>query len=353
MLIGAHVPVLGDYTKMAEYASSVGCECVQIFAKNARQFKYAAPKAERIVQIKKIREDYPSLKIYSHASYLINLSGTDVDKTEKSIEAMAGELAIAAFLGLNGVNVHVGTDITKDDEAASYRCSQAIYRSFVRCEEIIWDWLEDGLLPEFDMRQDRTDCQSDSAMNRHADPINQATDVMQSSKPTLPKIPKLILENAAGAGNQFGMTATQLGMICKNASKLGISYGIHKMTKTPFEIGICIDTAHAWAAGYNISDREGWDSLLDEIDSACGLEAFCLMHANDSKFDLGTNKDRHEWVGKGYIGRDGFAYIIGQKSIDHVDVVVEVPGEIPEKDRVNIELLKSMRDKTSAYYSES
>ena len=102
--------------------------------------------------------------------------------------------------------------------------------------------------------------------------------------------------------------------------------------------------ATLWAAGYDVADEEGWLAMLDEVSQACGLDRLRWMHATDCKFGRGSNKDRHEWIGQGCIGADGFRAMACLPSPPPANVVVEMPGEMPEKDAVNVALLKSWRD---------
>lgn len=311
MRIGAHVAVLGNYLKMKEYADSVGCECVQIFAKNARQYKYSAPKPERLEQMAQVLNDDPGFGVYSHTAYLINLSSLDDDIREKSTEALAGELAIGAMLGLDGVNTHVGNDKGGDDAAAADRAADSICRAHARADEILENWCGSGLSPA---------ASADSS--------------------GLPVVPPLILEDAAGAGNQFGCTVSQMALIVDGVLSRGFERG-----DTDSDIALCIDTCHAWAQGYDVASADGWIQLIEQIDESMGIGRLHLIHSNDSKFGRGEHKDRHEWVGKGHIGPAGFEFMMTCDKLQHTDVILEIPGEVPDKDIENIELLKNMRSK--------
>ncbi len=122
----------------------------------------------------------------------------------------------------------------------------------------------------------------------------------------------LIPENSAGAGGAIGARFSELGEIIK-------------AVRDP-RLRVCFDTAHAFESGYNIATKEGLDEALAEFNSKIGLGRLVLIHANDSKTPLGSNIDRHENIGQGYIGIDGFRFITHHSSLCHLPLIVEAPG---------------------------
>lgn len=140
-----------------------------------------------------------------------------------------------------------------------------------------------------------------------------------------PKISRLLVENTAGQGAVIGHTFDELAVIL---DKVGIP-----------EFGVCLDTAHLFGSGYDIRTPQGWGNILDEFDSKIGLDKLHLIHANDSKVDLGSRKDRHEHIGKGKIGLEGFRAMIENRKLKDIDVIIETP---PEKVAEDIVILKSM-----------
>lgn len=301
MRIGAHVPVMGDYRKMADYAVSVGCECVQIFAKNARQYRFSMPSSKKVGEMREAIGAHPELVVYSHAAYLINLSGADPEIRDRSVKSLAGELAIAAVLGIAGVNTHVGNDKLQDADAAARRAATSIVDARAIALELVSDW---------------------------------STELAIET----PSVPPLILENSSGAGTQFGVCPTEMSMIASEVDAIGLPDG-----EGDELLWTCVDSAHAWGAGYDVSCQQGWDRYLRELDEGMGTSRLKLFHANDSLGELGSKKDRHEWVGKGRIGPAGFAYAMRCPGLSQADAILEVPGEVPEKDEVNVALLKLMR----------
>ncbi len=107
---------------------------------------------------------------------------------------------------------------------------------------------------------------------------------------------------------------------------------------------MCLDTCHAFAFGYPVDEVEGWYAVVDEIDSCVGIERLGLIHANDCKYELGTFHDRHEWIGDGHVGMDGFRAMICVPELRDTPVVTEMPGDVPQKDAVNVARLRALRD---------
>jgi deoxyribonuclease-4 len=144
----------------------------------------------------------------------------------------------------------------------------------------------------------------------------------------------LIIENSAGAGNHIGATFEEIGRMIA-----GISSD---------RVRVCIDTQHTLAAGYDITTSSGIDSVMNEFDSAIGLDRLAAVHANDSKTELGSGKDRHENIGLGSIGSEGFANIMAHPAFADVPFMLEVPGiEGNGPDVPNIDALKAIRARLS------
>ena len=154
------------------------------------------------------------------------------------------------------------------------------------------------------------------------------TRVLESS----PQEPWLIVENSAGMGAHLGASFEELGRII---SAVGSD-----------RIKVCLDTEHCFAAGYNIADPNGIGHAMDEFDHHVGLDRLVVVHANDAKVELGSGVDRHDNIGEGHIGIEGFEVILGHQAFEEVPFVLEVPG--PDKkgpDRDNVDRLKSIRQR--------
>lgn len=149
---------------------------------------------------------------------------------------------------------------------------------------------------------------------------------------SLHKVPNqvtILLENTAGQGTELGSHFSQLGKIL---------YGV----KNKKRIGICLDTAHAFEAGYNLSTKKGLDETLKEFDRLIGLKYLQLLHLNDSKTPLASHSDRHWHIGKGYIGLKGFKNIVNHPLLNHLPGIMETPRKDPEDDVRNMKVMRNL-----------
>ena len=145
----------------------------------------------------------------------------------------------------------------------------------------------------------------------------------------------IILENSAGQGGSVGSKFSELGAIMKSVKSKRVK--------------VCLDTEHAYAAGYNLAERKGIEAAMAEFDKEIGLEHLVAVHANDSKIPLGGGKDRHDNIGEGHIGRKGFETIMGHPAFRDVPFLLEVPGLDGEgPDKANVDILKEIRAKIGA-----
>lgn len=139
----------------------------------------------------------------------------------------------------------------------------------------------------------------------------------------------LIIENAAGMGNHVGASFAEIGAVMRELAN--------------DRVKVCLDTAHTLAAGYNIATKEGMEDAMSEFDREVGMDNLVAVHANDSKIPLGGGVDRHENIGEGYIGREGFHVIMGHPAFRDVPFILEVPGfEKTGPDKKNIDILHSI-----------
>ena len=283
MRIGAHISVAQGYLRAVSYATQVGCECIQVFAKSPRQWRGPAIDPEAAEAFGSLRAEAGIGPLFTHTAYLLNLSTDDDVLWERSVDALADELARGSLLGAEGVVTHVGNDRTADPQRASARVAEAISRAFDR-----------------------------------AGPEHSTV--------------RLLLENTAGAGTSVGVSPAELGSIIE-----GCGLPVEKL-------GMCLDTCHAHAFGFDLSTSGGWALLVRQIQEEVGLERLGLIHANDCKFESGSRRDRHEWIGDGTIGMNGFSEMVCSPAFSHVSVVTEMPGDIPVKDVENLRRLKALRD---------
>jgi deoxyribonuclease-4 len=143
----------------------------------------------------------------------------------------------------------------------------------------------------------------------------------------------VLLEDTAGAGTTMGTTFSELGAIIDGLSDAS-------------RVGICFDTCHAFAAGYELRTPEGLAETLEEFDREIGLDRLCLIHLNDSKFPLGSRRDRHAHIGYGEIGEEAFSLIVNHPALRDLPFILETPKEIDgnlHADKINLAQVRSLR----------
>ena len=283
MRFGAHIGVGGGWARAAEYADEVGCECVQVFSKSPRMWRATRLDLDGVAEFRRVLAERDIGPVFVHTSYLINLGSKDPTLWERSIDALSEEFRRAGAIGAGGLVSHVGTDPFGDADRAAARIADAVARA-------------------------------------------------RASTDDAGRGVRLLLENTAGAGRQFGGAAEELGPLLCSIEDRGAG-----------PTGVCLDTCHAHAFGYALHSAGAWGSVLDELEEACRGAALGLVHANDCRYPRGERKDRHEWIGDGVLGMAAFEAMVACERLQDIPVVVEMPGDPPEKDLRNIERLKALR----------
>jgi deoxyribonuclease-4 len=286
VLIGAQVPMAGGLPAALEYALFTGCETMQVFAKSPRRWSAPALDEDAVAEFRLARSQAGMGPVFTHASYLINMGAESADLWERSTLALADELRRGAEIGVAGVVAHLGRRFSDDDAACCRRIAE--------CARTAASIAGDGC-------------------------------------------PPLLLENSAGAGRQFGASMGEVAAALTAVHDAGV------------DAGICFDTCHGFAAGIDVRTARGWTSVLDELDRLAGVGAIQVVHANDCKGTLGSHKDRHEWIGDGEIGSEGFVAMFEQRGLTDAAVIVEMPGDGPVKDIENVTRLKRLRDAGGAF----
>ena len=162
--------------------------------------------------------------------------------------------------------------------------------------------------------------------------LQSAAEALMRTLEASPEGPYLIIENSAGMGSHLGASFEELGRMLEAVSS--------------DRIKICLDTEHCFAAGYNLADPNGIEAAMEQFDESVGLDQLVVVHANDAKVELGSGVDRHENIGEGYIGLEGFEVIMGHKALADIPFVLEVPGTNKKgPDKENLDRLKAIRDR--------
>ena len=260
-------------------ATSLGCTAAQVFVKNAAQWRWRELEEEEAAAFRAAHAGSAVGPLVAHASYLINLCGTDPLILARSREALADELARCARLGVGGLVLHPGAHLGAGEEAGVERVAASI----------------DAVLAE------------------------------------LPGAPvRILLENTAGQGSCMGHRLEHLAAIRDRVAE-------------PARVGICLDTCHAFAAGYALHEPAGYEEMFAEIEERIGLAALGCMHLNDSLRPFGSRRDRHAHIGEGEIGLGAFARLLQDPRLAAVPMIIETEtGDDLEGHRRDLETLRGL-----------
>lgn len=277
MLIGAHVSIAGGIDLAPARGAEIGCTAIQIFLKNQRQWHTKYLTDDEIKRYLHSLSNSPVKSVLAHSSYLINLGSPEKNQLQKSLDSFILELNRCEKLKIENYIFHPGAHKKSGEQAGIQRIAESI--NFI---------------------------------------LNQCPEVSTN----------LLLETTAGQGTSVGYRFEQLSQIIESINKRD-------------KLGVCLDTAHVFAAGYDLSVESGYEQMMTEFDQSIGLERLKVFHLNDSKTRLGSRIDRHEQIGKGKIGLCAFNKIMNDTRIINVPKIIETPGDT-KSDAQYIELLKQM-----------
>jgi deoxyribonuclease-4 len=266
--------------RVVERTAEIGASALQIFSDNPTAWRRRAEIPPEAEAFRQRLADLDIGPVAIHAPYLINLAGPDDELFGKSVELMRHELAGAPNFDAQFVNVHVGS-----------------HRGAGR----------------------------DPGIRRLVDGLERATDGLPT-RAADPSAALVVLENSSGGGFAIGSTIEELAMVLDAAAARGLSD----------RVGICLDAAHLWGAGYDVSSPEVVDEVLGDFDRLIGLRRLAMVHLNDSTSARGSRHDRHAHLGEGQIGRDGLAHLLCHPALDHVAFYLETPGMEDGYDAVNV-----------------
>jgi len=277
--LGAHVSVAGGIARAVARGEELGCTAIQVFVKNANRWQARPIDPQDAEGFRRAREASAIGPAVAHASYLINLGATDETVLERSLDALADELERCAQVGLDALVLHPGAHLGLGEETGVEMVAAAL------------DTVLDAI-PESGVR--------------------------------------VLLENTAGQGTALGW-------------RLGHLAAIRERLASPGRVGVCIDTCHAFAAGYAVHEPAGYEEFVAELDEIVGLDVVGCVHLNDSLRPFGSRRDRHEHIGEGRIGTGCFARLLHDERLRHVPMVLETePGEGSEGHRKDLAVLRSL-----------
>jgi len=267
--LGAHESIAGGVEKALARAQEVGCETLQIFVKSPNRWS-SKPLAEKnILAFKEAVEETGIWPVFAHSLYLVNLATPDEALWQKSLTALIDDLERSEQLGLPGLVLHPGSHRGAGEEAGIARIIAALDDIHSR-------------LPGYQVQ--------------------------------------IWLETTAGQGDHLGYRFEQLRLMIDGV-------------REPERLGVCFDTAHVFAAGYELRSREGYEATWAGFEAALGLDRLRAVHLNDSQKDLGSRIDRHEHIGQG----------LNDPRFTHLPMILETPkGPDLDQDRENLAVLRSL-----------
>ncbi len=261
MKFGAHMSTSGGVWKALQRARSIHCEVVQVFVKNNMQWFGKPYSPGDVAAYANERAANDFACVFGHTGYLINLGGPAGENRDRSIKSLIQELELAAQIGLPFLVLHPGAHLGAGEAAGLERIVAGLDEVFAATKR---------------------------------SPV------------------RIALENTAGQGTCLGNKIEHLAAVFDRVKK-------------PERLGLCLDTAHFFAAGYDIRTPKGWNAAIREVASLIGLKQVLAFHLNDSKTDLGSRVDRHDHIGKGRIGKEAFRHIVNDARFEKHPGCLETP----------------------------
>jgi deoxyribonuclease-4 len=282
-VLGSHLSIAGGMHNALLKAEQLGCATVQVFTKNQKQWKCSPLGEGEVCEWTSHCKRLKFNRTVSHDSYLINLASPDEVMWRKSVELFIEEVSRCATLGIPYLVTHPGAHMGQGEEAGITRIVAA---------------------------------------------LNVVLDATPAAKNVT-----VCLEATAGQGSSIGYRLEHLSEIIERV-------------RSPKRFGVCLDTAHLFAAGYDFRGRK-YAKFRKELDNAIGLSRVKVLHVNDSKKDLGSRVDRHEHIGRGLIGVDGFKPWVRDEVFREVPKILETEkGLCPDTgrdwDAINLDVLRGL-----------
>jgi deoxyribonuclease-4 len=277
MRLGAHMSISGGLDKAVARGRDVGCDTIQIFTKNANRWQAKPLTSAEIAAFRRACDAAGIAPVVAHSAYLINLAAPDEELYEKSRQAFLDELRRCALLGIPYLVVHPGAHLGAGEDYGLQRLVMAIDR----------------------LHRDAADVQT-----------------------------RITLEVTAGQGSTLGYTFEHFAAVLDRVEE-------------PERLAFCLDTCHLLAAGYDFRTRSGYDRMMEAWDALIGIERIRVLHLNDSKKDLGSRVDRHEHIGRGCIGLEGFAHVLHDRRLSDVPMILETPKD-DGADARNLQILRGL-----------
>lgn len=278
-VLGAHMSTAGGVSTSLDRAERIGCAAVQIFTKSNRRWFEKPLDPREIARFRGLAPGIGLRHLVSHAGYLINLASADMEVRRRSMQSMYDELVRAERLGIPWVVLHPGSHGGTGEDMGIRRVAVSLQILLRR---------------------------------------------------TLGFKTGVLLETMAGQGTCIGWKFEHLEHI-------------RRALRPASRVGICVDTCHIFAAGYDIRARAGYEAVIAELDRVIGIRHVKLFHLNDSVKPFGCRVDRHEHIGKGEIGAAAFGFLLNDQRFSGLPMVLETPkGPEMKEDVMNLRKLRSL-----------
>jgi deoxyribonuclease-4 len=279
VLFGAHCSTAGGVWTALQRGRSIRCDVVQVFVKNNMQWLGKPFSREDLASYAKELAANSFACVFGHTGYLINLGAPPSENRDRSIQSLIQEIQLATSIGIPFLVLHPGAHLGAGEDAGIKQIVAGLDEAFAATKQS--------------------------------------------------KV-RIALENTAGQGSCLGNRIAHLAAVFDGVKK-------------PERLGVCLDTAHFFAAGYDIRTPRGWDAAIGEVGSLIGLKQVLTFHLNDSKTGLGSRVDRHEHIGKGKIGKEGFRYIVNDPRFRLLPGCLETPkSKDLHEDVQNLAMLRSL-----------
>ena len=290
-LIGPHLPLADGLLRASARATEIGATAIQIWTDNPTAWRRRQEQPQKLAEFRDQLRAGGVRSIAVHAPYLVNLAGANDDFWHKSVATMSNEMHVARLYGADFVVMHIGSHRGTGRDSGIARLTAGL--------RIVLDETSDD------------DAGTGAPM------------------------PRLVLENSAGAGDGIGATIEDLADIIDAAAAGGLMLQ---------RLGVCLDTAHLWGAGYDVSDQTGVEALVARIDRLLGREQVVMIHLNDSRTVRGSMLDRHEHIAAGQVGSDGMRELLTEPWLATLPTFLETPGMDLGYDRINLERARMLID---------
>jgi len=278
-LLGAHMSIAGGVDNAVLQGKEVGCDTVQLFTKSSRQWVSKPLGKDEIARFHRAKKETGLNTVVAHDSYLYNFAAPDDVLRKKSVAGLIDEMERCEALGVMYLIAHPGAHVGTGEEAGIQTIAKSI-------------------------------------------------DEMHSACPGYET--KLAIEITAGQGSNLGYRFQQVRQIID-------------ASKNSDQLRVCFDTEHAFAAGYDLRTKEGYERTFAEFDETIGLEILVAFHLNDAKKDLGCRVDRHEHIGKGFIGLEAFRLLMNDKRFWGLPMCLETPkSDDCHEDHENLATLRNL-----------